>query len=174
MNRLLLNILDRLLFVAAVLLFMQIPHFIDQYTQRIAGHYEAEQANLAKYQTIADEFFHGDLKLLVQDFRASQRGSVARMGEVIENSLTRTEQLQKALTVLRGDGFIDKLGYLVSTSDGAVARGALQDFQPGMPFSREAILSGISGGALSMLLFAVSIRLPLRLIRGRRRNSVLA
>lgn len=173
MNRMLLNILDRLLFVLAVLLFMQIPHFMDQYTQRIAGHYEAEQANLTKYQSIADEFFSGDIALLVEDFKASQRGSVARMGEVIESSMDRAEALQQSLAILRGENFLQKLSYLAMNSDKAVVRGSMRDFQPGMPFSHEAILSGITGGVLSMLLFALTIRLPIRAIKGRREKTVL-
>ena len=173
MNRMLLNTLDRLLFFIAVLLFMQIPHFMDQYTQRIAGHHEAEQANLAKYQSIADEFFGGDLTMLVDDFKASQRGSVARMGEVIESSMDRAQVLQQSLAILRGDSFLQKLSYLAMNSDKAVVRGSMQDFQPGMPFSHEAILSGITGGVLSMMLFALTIRLPIRVMRGRRENTVL-
>ncbi len=170
----LLNILDKLLLVAAVLLFTQIPHFMDQYTQRIAGHYETEQAYLEKFQTIADDFYHGDLNLMVKDFKASKRGGIIRIAELIEGSMRRVEALQQALQVLRGKDFFRKLGYFATTPDLMIAKGTLTDFQPGMPFSAEAILCGASGGLLSILLFAVSVRLPLFVLRRKRKKALSA
>jgi hypothetical protein len=168
----LVNILDRILLLAAVLLSTQLPHFMDQYTQRIGGHYETEQAYLERFQDIADEFFGGDLSLMVQEFKASQQGSIVRMGELIEGSLQRTAALQQALSVLRGESFLQKLGYLATTPDRTVVEGTLGDFQPGMPFSLEAVLCGASGGILSLLLFGASVRLPLRLMRRRRERAL--
>jgi hypothetical protein len=167
----LLNILDRVLLLAAALLSTQLPHFMDQYTQRIGGHYETEQAYLERFQGIADEFFAGDLKLMVREFKAAQQGSIVRMGELIEDSIERTAALQQTLTILRGENFLQKLSYLATAPDRAVVRGTLEDFQPGLPFSLEAILCGASGGILSLLLFATSIRLPLRLLRRRKERA---
>jgi hypothetical protein len=170
----LLNILDRLLLLGAVLLSTQVPHFMDQYTQRIGGHYETEQAYLERFQGIADEFFSGDLQLMVQEFKASQQGSIVRMGELIEGSIERTAALQQALSVLRGDNFLQKLAYFAATPDREVAKGTAMDFQPGMPFSLEAILCGASGGLLSLLLFALSVRFPLFLTRRRKKRALPA
>jgi hypothetical protein len=170
----LLNILDRLLLLGAVLLSTQVPHFMDQYTQRIGGHYETEQAYLERFQGIADEFFSGDLQLMVQEFKASQQGSIVRMGELIEGSIERTAALQQALSVMRGDNFLSKLTYLATTPDRGVVEGTFGDFQPGMPFSLEAILCGVSGGVLSLLLFGASVRLPLLLLRRRRMKALSA
>jgi hypothetical protein len=111
---------------------------------------------------------------MVQEFKASQQGSIVRMGELIEGSLERTTALKQALTVLRGDSFLQKLGYLASTPDRTVVEGTLGDFQPGMPFSQEALLCGASGGVLSLLLFGASVRLPLLLIRRRRKRALPA
>lgn len=168
----LVNTLDRLLLLASVLLFTQLPNFVDQYTQRIGGHYETEQAYLERFQDIADEFFSGDLNLMVQEFKANQQGSIFRIGELIEGSIQRAEALQQALVVLRGDNFLHKLTYLATAPDRTVVEGTLGDFQPGMPFSQEAILCGASGGLLSLLLFGASVRLPLFLIRRRRKRAL--
>lgn len=170
----LVNTLDRLLLLASILLFTQLPHFMDQYTQRIAGHYEVEQAYLDRFQDIADEFFHGDLNLMVRDFKTSRQGSIVRIGELIEGSMLRVEALQQALSVLRGDNFLQKLAYLATTPDREVAKGTAMDFQPGMPFSMEAVLCGASGGLLSVLLFALSVRFPRLLIRRRRKRALQA
>jgi hypothetical protein len=170
----LINILDRLLLLAAVLLFTQAPHFMDQYTQRIGGNYETEQAYLEKFQDIADEFFSGDMNLMVQEFKASRQGSIIRIGELIEGSIQRAEALQQALVVLRGDNFLQKLAYLATAPDRTVVEGTLGDFQPGMPFSLEAVLCGVSGGLLSLLLFGASVRLPLFLLRRRRKRALPA
>jgi hypothetical protein len=170
----LVNLIDRILLLAAVLLSTQLPHFVDQYTQRIGGHYETEQAYLERFQDIADEFFRGDLSLMVQEFKASQQGSIVRMGELIEGSLERTAALKQALAILRGDDFLQKLGHLATTPDRTVVEGTLGDFQPGMPFSQEALLCGASGGILSLLLFGASVRLPLLVLRRRKKRALPA
>ena len=47
-------------FAAGVLLFMQVPHLIDQYEQRLGGYYQAQVNHLEKYQQIAERQHRGD------------------------------------------------------------------------------------------------------------------
>ncbi len=47
------GLVDRVLFAVRVLLFMQVPHFVDQYTQSLSGYYQAQANYLDQYQQIA-------------------------------------------------------------------------------------------------------------------------
>ena len=63
-----LRFLDRIVFTAGVLLFLQLPNFIDQYTQRFGGYYEAEKQQLESYQDISEKYFDGDMNAMIESF----------------------------------------------------------------------------------------------------------
>ena len=40
------HLLDKIAFAAGVIIFLQLPHFIDQYTQRLGGYHAAQKLQL--------------------------------------------------------------------------------------------------------------------------------
>jgi hypothetical protein len=152
--------IDRLFFAAGVLVFLQLPNFIDQYTQRFGGFYDAERAHLEKYQLIADQNFAGDLKALIRQFKAGGSQAIIQTGEAIEKTVLRVTEFEKGLRALEGSDFIKKVMYLSTNIDYGLAKGTLRVFKPGIPFSVEALACGVFGGVLFSLFFNGLIRLP--------------
>ena len=158
--KIIVGFIDRLFFAAGVLVFLQLPHFIDQYTQRFGGFYDAEKAHLEKYQSIAGENFAGDLKALIRQFKSSGVKAIVQTGEEVEKTVLRVSEFEKGLETLEGSDFVRKIMYLSTKMDYQLAQGTLRVFKPGIPFSVEAILCGVFGGILFSLFFNGIIRLP--------------
>jgi hypothetical protein len=100
--KIIVGFIDRLFFAAGVLVFLQLPHFIDQYTQRFGGFYDAEKAHLEKYQSIADQNFAGDLKALIRQFKSGGSQAIIQTGGAIEKTYVRVSEFEQGLKALEG------------------------------------------------------------------------
>ena len=154
------GLLDRILFAVGVLLFMQAPHFVDQYTQRLGGFYQAQAEHLRQYQNIANNQHHGDLEALIQEFDASSRQSVQQTAGTIRENRTQVTKLKSDLAVLESNQFIPKLVHLASNLQFSIAQETVRVFKPGMPFTIEALLCGLLGGILFSVLFYSIAKFP--------------
>ena len=160
------GLVDRLVFAAGVIVFLQLPHFIDQYTQRVGGYYDAERVQLEKYQAIADQNFDGSLDALIEEFRASGNNAVRQMGEQVAAMKITMAQLRSGLDRLESSDLLQQITYLATHLDYELAKGTLRVFKPGAPFSLGAFVSGVIGGMLFSLLFHVALRLFAYIFRG--------
>ncbi|MEW6166215.1 MAG: DUF2937 family protein [Pseudomonadota bacterium] len=155
------GLLDRLLFAAGLVAFLQIPQFIDHYTQRFAGYRQALAASVAEYQRSADLHYGGNLDTMIQDFRTDPKPALRETGDKIHRESRRLDEMTEGLKVLRAGPLHAKLWYLVRDIDVPIARATLEDFRPGLPLTLEALAWGLVGGVLASLLFNLLVW-PLR------------
>ena len=161
--KIILGLFDRLLFTLGVLLFLQLPQFLDQYTQRAGGYYDAERAHLAQYQSMADASFAGDLQGLIASFKTNPNAAIAQTGKNIEAIKSNVIELERGIRILESTDLIRKLVYLLSGHiDLDLAEGTLRAFQPGIPLTTDAILCGAAGGLVFTSLFNGMLWLPKR------------
>ncbi len=154
------GLLDRILFAAGVLLFMQAPHFVDQYTQRLGGFHQAQAEHLRQYQNIANDQYGGDLEALISEFNASGRESVKQTAGTIRENQYQVEQLKSDLQVLEHGPFFSKLVHLSLNMRYGIAKETARVFTPGMPFTLEALVCGLLGGILFSILFYGVAKFP--------------
>ena len=159
------GLLDRIFFAAGVLIFMQVPNFVDQYTQRLGGFYQAQAEYMRQYQNIADNQHAGDLEALIGEFNSSNRTSVQQTGEAILENRSQVQQLKSDLAVLESNQFLPKVVHLMSNMRYGIARETARVFTPGMPFSIEALVSGLFGGMMFTVLFYGFAKFPRLFIR---------
>lgn len=155
------GILDRLLFALGLLLFLQLPSFVDHYHQRIGGYRQAVADSVAEYQRSADAHYAGNLDRLVSDFLTDSNPAQRDMGNKMRRDRERLVELDAALVVLSGDSLIDKLIYLSRNLDPEMARATAEAYTPGLPLSLDAALCGLLGGLLASGLFNL-LMWPLR------------
>ena len=60
-----------LIFGFGLLLGIQVPNFVDQYSRRIDAHYQEVSENISGFQSTADLLFSGDLEELIRYYRQS-------------------------------------------------------------------------------------------------------
>ncbi len=152
--------IDRMLFAIGVLALMQLPNFIDQYTQRIGGYYSAEKTHLEKYQSIADDNYAGNIEALISDFKGSSKNAISQTGADIEATLITISDLKDGLAILENHNLPQKIFYLLTNTDINLAKGTMNVFRPGIPFSMDAAICGVLGGILFSLTFNGLIKLP--------------
>ncbi|MEQ1439393.1 DUF2937 family protein [Fontimonas sp. SYSU GA230001] len=165
--RLITGLLDRLLFAAGLALFLQIPQFIDHYTQRYGGYRQALADSVAQYQQNADRHYRGDLDAMTRDFRNDDKPALRDIGDKIADERRRLAEMEHGLAILRYGHLGQKLWYLARHIEPSIAYGVLENFRPGLPLTIDALLCGLVGGVLASALFNLLLW-PLRLVVDRR------
>lgn len=154
------GLLDRVLFAVGVLLFMQVPHFVDQYTQRLGGYYQAQVNHLDQYQKIANKQHQGDLDALIREFKSSEKMSVRETGNNISDSRAQAKSVQDDLYVLDHQPLAVKLMHLATGTRYSIAQQTLTHYKPGVPFSIESMICALLGGVLMSMLFNSFLFVP--------------
>lgn len=175
--KILYRFVDRLVFAAGVLIFLQLPHFIDQYTQRLGGFYDAEQQHLASYQDIADRHFNGDMDKLFDAFRKSGTKAMEETADELEKISGGVDELREGVETLENGSFLEQVGYMIMHTNMKIARGTFRAYTPGMPFSKEGVISGLIGGVIVSLLFNGVIRLvriPIKKLKNNKKAPQVA
>jgi len=153
------GLLQRLLFTFGVMLFMQLPQFIDHYSQQLSGYYLAQQNQLQQFQLIADRNFNGQLDTLIADFKASPAPAVQQVGKQVLTLQQSLPELATDLTILTEGSYINKLTYFITRIDSKLAENTLSLFTPGIPLSQAAIVMGLIGGITLNLLWLLNLKL---------------
>jgi hypothetical protein len=164
------GLFDRLLLICAVVAGGLLPGFISQYRQRLGGRLDQARLDLAPWQKIADQYFHGDLGRLIQYHLASKDPTFHSEGAAISSLVSSVQQLQSEVAALHGNLF-QQIAYLALHTDPGVARATLSDWVPTFGLSTDGILFA--------LIFAVGLWLvfqaawSLTAVGGRRISSRL-
>ncbi len=166
------QLLDKIFFTCGVIVFLQLPHFIDQYTQRIGGFAESKQQQLSEYQSIANRNFNGDLELLIDSFNRSNDAAVRETGRNISLTQVDVKKLNEETEVLNKQSLLQKSLFLTTNLRMNIAKGTLRVFQPGVPFNLWALLYGLVGGILFSLIFNGCTKVPKLVLRRKKRTSI--
>ncbi len=164
------GLLDRVLFAVGVLLFMQVPHFVDQYTQRLGGYYQAQVNHLDQYRQIAKKQHQGNLNALIQEFVSSDQASVRETGNNISNIREQAKSVKDDLYVLDHKPLASKLIHLATATRYDIAQQTLTNYKPGVPFSIESLVCALLGGVLMSMLFNSFLFVP-KLFKRKPRNN---
>src|SRR3546814_12727377 len=98
--RVLLAIIDRLLFAAGFALAMQLPQFVDSYTQRYGGYHQALVDGMAEYQRNADAHYGGNIDGLIADLHAAPAPGIQEIGDKLTRDRAREREMQAGLAIL--------------------------------------------------------------------------
>jgi hypothetical protein len=142
------GLFDRLLLISAVVAGGLVPGFISQYRQRLGGRLDQAQLDLALWQKIADQYFHGDLAKLIQYHLASKDPTFHSEGAAISTLVSTVQQLQSEVAALHGNLF-QQIAYLTFHTEPGIARATLSDWVPTFGLSTDGIAFA--------LLFAVAL-----------------
>ena len=146
------SIFDRVLAVVGGLLLAQVPAFMTAYMQRLEGHVDEAQRNIASWQVIADRVHMGDLNKLMESYQASEQVEVSEAGNKMAFDVTRLEELQKARNAIANASVWER-GLIFSWHmDQEIAGATAREFVPNLPLDPQSIVYGLLG-----LLLALSI-----------------
>ncbi len=151
------GIVDRVLAVAGAVLFSQAPEFFQQYLQRLGGHLDEARRMLAQFERTA-----GEAGLSLENFitqtSTNYDPAVARLAQVMTESIERVQHLGTAFTALRDASTWSRPFVFLSDVDTAIARATWTDYKPAVPTTLEGLVYAAAG----MLLFLAAHHLVLR------------
>ena len=160
MMKMIKGLLDRIVFAVGVLLFMQVPHFIDQYEQRLGGYYQAQVKHLEQYQNIANQQHQGSLSALIREFESSVKPSVQQTAAHLRTLDEQAKALKKDVDVLANDSFVEKVSHMVVSVKVDIAHAVIQSYTPAFPLTLAALVCGLLGGVLLSLVLNACFNLP--------------
>jgi hypothetical protein len=144
----------RLVFAAGILFGVQVPNFIDQYTQRISAHHLEATENFSGFQAIADKFHGGSVEALIEGHEGSNDPVFRSEAKPIKEIYSRIQAFSSELNALDTDLF-NKIIHVAFKSDSAVFKEAISEYSATVPLSTDAIICGLGLGLGSALVFDI-------------------
>lgn len=162
----LLNYLRLLLFGLGLLVGLQLPALVDQYSKRVDAHWREAQQALAGFQANADVHFGGDMQRLVEHYAASSDAVFRADARSIATLLARRELLQAEVSALAANSAA-RIWHLLWHADAEIRRQMLMQYSYTVPLTPEAIFWALAVGLGLAWLVELPLRLLLALLRGR-------
>jgi hypothetical protein len=133
------GLLDRLLLVSAVVAGGLVPGFIAQYRQRLGGRLDQARLDLAPWQKLADQFYHGDIDKLIQYHLSSTDPTFHSEGGIIRGLVVSVHQLQSAADALH-TSLAQQVAYLALHADPSLTHATFSDWVPTFALSGEGLV----------------------------------
>lgn len=157
------GLIDRIFFVLGVLLFMQLPNFIDHYEQRLGGYYQAQVQHLQRYQDIADQQYNGQLDALIKAYESQSERSIQLTGQAVHELKSQVIVLENDMRELDVSALTARLAHMVTAFKPDIAQAVLNSYTPALLLSTQALVCGFVGGIALSLLFNLVIAFCKRL-----------
>lgn len=130
-----------LIFAAGLLLGIQLPAFVEQYSQRVDAHYLEVRANISGFQATADLLFAGDLDALVTYYRNSGDNVFSRDADSVALIVSRFRRLQAEQQSLAGDS-LSRVLHVIFAADPEFIDETIGQYSYTVPLNGLAILWG--------------------------------
>jgi hypothetical protein len=154
------GMVDRLFAVAGGLALSQAPLFMLQYTQRLAGHVQELQLQVAMMRQAAS-LTGKSLEQYVGKFLASQDPDFLSQGILMQKMTVRADLMARQLHALQEATPLSRPFIFLSHINWEIARPTLKAFEPGLSFTLETGLYMVVGIALGYASYSL-VRLGLR------------
>lgn len=160
-----------ILFTCGLLLGVQVPGLINDYSQRVQAHVLESREGLKGFQQTAQRFFNGDLQALVRHYRSSDDPVFNSDANSIESLLIRNRMLEDEWQALQG-GWLTRTVHVLTSPDPAIRQETLDGYSYQILLTPEAATWGL-GCAVLFALVVESVFLLLGwVIMGGRRKAV--
>lgn len=147
-------IFDRIFAVAGALLFSQLPHFFQAYTQRLGGHLGELGMQIRTLQEAAAKGGK-TLDLYIEKFVKNPDSDIALQGEFMQSLVTRFSEIGRAYQGMADSSPLNRPFHFIQTFQPDVAKLTFNDFSFGLEFTPETGIYVLIGMGMGMLLFAL-------------------
>jgi len=155
MIRLIFNYLDKILFALAAILGLQLPAFIQQYSQRVGGHLNEALGHLDRYRLLAAKNYDGNIQQLIAHLKNNPSEKLSSVGTLVEDLSARTEHLQASYNSLQQSNFLKRVFSFVRDLDLDIAKATLEQYQWSIPLTTDAALCAIITATTITALFSL-------------------
>lgn len=152
------------------MLGIQVPSFMDQYSQRIDAHFREVSINISGFQTTADRLFDGDLEALIAYYASSNDEVFESDADSIRLIANRYTRILNERNALQNNAFAVAL-HVMFAADQEFLDEALDQYSYTVPLNSVAIQWGIALAIFITLTMDLSIfgcQKCYRLVKGRK------
>ncbi len=146
------SIIEKLFMAAGAFIGSQIPQFIQQYTQHLAGRIAALQNLVLQLEKMAN-MSQKTLYEYIQKFKDSIDPDFAQQGLFMEGIVSKNNYLQDVLVQLNQSPFWIKPFNFLKNFESEIGEKTYQMFEPGLTLNIEGICYGVIGLILGWLLY---------------------
>ena len=153
------NIIDRCFFTAIFILGVQLPEFMQQYQQRLAGHLAEAQSQLNHFEIIAQQHFDGSIITMVTRYKDNSEAAIVSTGELIERLSLRVEYLSTHLAQITQSDYLHNVYLFIWHLDNEIAKGTAEHFSMAIPLELNAIATGGTLAITALILKTITVNL---------------
>ncbi|MFT6919954.1 MAG: hypothetical protein ACJA2G_002600 [Cognaticolwellia sp.] len=166
------NVIERCFFTLTFILGVQLPEFIQQYQQRLAGQLAEANSQLNQFESIAQQHFDGSLTTMITRYKDNTEASIISTGELIERLSVRVEYLASHLTQITQADYLNSLYQFIWHLDQEMARGTAEHFSMAIPLELNAIATGATL-AIGVLLLKELMLLTIKRTFNTKKNNLI-
>ena len=167
-----LTYLRLVLFAVGLLVGLQVPGFVRDYTLRVQAHYAESEQSLSGFRDTAAQFFAGDLEALVLHYQRSDDPVMLSDAASVAHLVARAQLLNAEREAMQGPWY-RQFWHVLTQANPELLRETLQAYQYQVLLTPQAMLWGVACALLlawSMELLAILLAAP---FNRRRRTQVL-
>lgn len=146
------ELLDRIFVVLGALLLSQVPLFIQQYQQHLAGHVAELQYQIDAMEEIAGKTGK-TLNEFIQKFISSSDLDFSAQGRLMSAMVERFTQLSEALTSLENASILTKPFIFLAHSKYMIVNETWHSFELGLTFTFEGLVYALVGMCLGYFIY---------------------
>ena len=143
-----------LVFTFGLLVGVQVPGFITDYSQRLEAHRLEAQQSLKGFRATAEKFFKGDLDALVAHYRVSDDPVMRSDGQSVAALVSRDAQLEAEWWAMQG-AWYQRVWHLITAADRPLLEETYNGYSYQVLLAPEAIAWGLSCALLLAWLVEV-------------------
>lgn len=148
--------LERLLFGALLIVFLQVPVLSEYYIQYLAGYVAANQDQVEQLNRLASSNQFSSTQALIDSLKRNNDPIVRQDADNKLQLLLQHQQLQADKKRLQTGNYVQRLFYLLNPTQYPTLVKVLNNFKPGIPLAINDLLASVGFA----LLFSLLIWLP--------------
>lgn len=145
-----------LIFGGGLLLGIQVPAFVEQYSQRVDAHFLEVSANISGFQRTADDLFAGDLRALVEYYRDSNDFVFNSDANSLENVVDRYYRIQAEQEAMQAD-YVEAALHVIFDADEELFAETLDRYGYTVPLNSLALQWGLAAAVFIILMLELTM-----------------
>lgn len=131
------------LFALGLLVGVQVPGFIDDYSKRVNAHLLESEQSLQGFRDTARRFFNGDMVALVAHYQASDDPVMQSDAKSVNSLVMRADSLQREAQAMQGPWYA-QVWHLATAADAQMLKETYDTYRYQVLLAPEAIAWGIA------------------------------
>lgn len=158
------NIFDKIVFGALLLLFFQVPILSDHYLQYVSGYYDAVSKQVEGFKANAAQHQYTDVYAMINDLSTNENSVVRTDAEQKMQTMQEYEELGLTIATLKSGNIYQRAWFMFNPVRWETFKKVYENFKPGIPLSG----SDIGFSILTALILSICIMWPFRFLASRK------